>query len=74
MHNLQNGWTALMSASKNGHTTVVETLLQHGASVDKQKEVNSWNTILCCMDLHTTWALLYYAANLMLKCIIVTVL
>ena len=30
-----------MSASKNGHTNVVETLLQHGASVDKQKDVST---------------------------------
>ena len=34
-----------MFASKNGHTTVVETLLQHGASVDKQKEVSNGVTM-----------------------------
>ena len=30
-----------MSASKNGHSKVVETLLQHGASVDMQKDVST---------------------------------
>ena len=29
-----------MSASSNGHVEVVNTLLQHGASVDHQKEVH----------------------------------
>ena len=40
-----------MSASKSGHSNVVETLLQHGASVDMQKDVStskgivSWKSI-----------------------------
>ena len=29
-----------MFASQNGHVEVVNTLLQHGASVDHQKEVH----------------------------------
>jgi len=37
----QDGWTALMSAALNGHTKVVEILLQHGAKVDVQKEVST---------------------------------
>ena len=59
VHNFQNGWTALMSASFNGHTTVVEVLLQHGASVDKQEEVSNGDTtciyVMCCMVLYTTY-------------------
>lgn len=34
-----------MYASFHGHTTVVETLLQHGTGVDKQEEVSSDDTI-----------------------------
>ena len=30
-----------MFASQNGHTEVVDTLLQHGASVDLQKNVSA---------------------------------
>ena len=33
--------TALMIASQNGRVEVVNTLLQHGASVDLQRKVNS---------------------------------
>ena len=36
----QNGWTALMQASLNGHAEVVDTLIQHGARVNIKKEVN----------------------------------
>ena len=32
-----------MFAAQNGHTKVVKTLLQHGAKVDMQKEVNTGN-------------------------------
>ena len=39
--NWQDGWTALMVAAQNGHSNVVETLLQHGASVDKKKTVSA---------------------------------
>ena len=39
--NWQDGWTALMLAAKNGHFNVVETLLQHGASVDMKKTVSA---------------------------------
>ena len=35
-----------MCASKGGHTEVVEILLQHGGSVDLQKEVSTGSTIL----------------------------
>ena len=37
----QDGWTALMVAAQNGHSNVVETLLQHGASVDMKKTVSA---------------------------------
>ena len=39
--NWQNGGTALMVAAKNGHSNVVETLLQHGVSVDMKKTVST---------------------------------
>ena len=39
--NWQDGWTALMLAAQNGHSNVVETLLQHGASVDMKKTVSA---------------------------------
>lgn len=32
-----------MCAAHRGHTKVVKTLLQHGASVDVQKEVSTLN-------------------------------
>ena len=39
--NWQDGGTALMYATLNGHSNVVETLLQHGASVDRQSVVST---------------------------------
>ena len=39
--NWQDGWTALMVAAQNGHSNVVETLLQHGASVDMKETVSA---------------------------------
>ena len=39
--NWQDGWTALMSAAQDGHSNVVETLLQHGASVDMKGTVSA---------------------------------
>ena len=39
--NWQDGGTALMLAAQNGHSNVVETLLQHGASVDMQSVVST---------------------------------
>ena len=39
--NWQDGGTALIVAAKNGHSNVVETLLQHGASVDMKKTVSA---------------------------------
>ena len=35
----QHGWTALMSASKSGHTDVVRLLLSSGSKVDQQNKV-----------------------------------
>ena len=37
----QGGWTALMLAASDGHTSVVETLLQHKSSTDIQNEVST---------------------------------
>ena len=39
--NWQDGGTALMYAAQNGHSNVVETLLQHEASVDMQSVVST---------------------------------
>ena len=39
--NWQDGVTALMLAAENGHSNVVETLLQHGASVNMKKTVSA---------------------------------
>ena len=39
--NWQDGGTALMLAAQNGHFNVVETLLQHGASVDVKTTVSA---------------------------------
>ena len=39
--NWQNGGTALMLAAESGHFNVVETLLQHGASVDMKRIVSA---------------------------------
>ena len=38
-----------MSASKSGHTNVVETLLQHGASVDMQEDVSTGDISSHCL-------------------------
>lgn len=35
----QNGNTALMEASENGHSDVVKTLLENGASIQMQNKV-----------------------------------
>ena len=43
--NWQDGWTALMLAAQDGHFNVVETLLQHGASVDKKTTVSAQLTL-----------------------------
>ena len=37
-----------MIASQNGHAEVVDTLLQHGASVNLQRKVNSCGFMLSC--------------------------
>ena len=39
-HIFQNGFTALMMASEEGRVEVVNTLLQHGASVDLKEKVH----------------------------------
>ncbi len=36
---LQNGWTALIFASQNGHTELVKSLIEANASVDIQTQV-----------------------------------
>ena len=40
---LQDGSSALIPASQNGHVDVVDTLLQRGASVDLQNTVSVIN-------------------------------
>ena len=41
MHlSLQDGWTALMMASKAGHTESVQVLLDKGADVNMQDKVS----------------------------------
>ena len=39
-NDFQDGWTPLMFAAQNGHSRVVETLLQYGATIDKAKRVS----------------------------------
>ena len=39
MHFIQNGNTALMEASENGHTAVVKALVDNGAGIEKQNKV-----------------------------------
>ena len=39
--NWQDGGTTLMLAAKNGHSNVVETLLQHRACIDMQSVVST---------------------------------
>ncbi len=38
---IQDGWTALMRASREGHTAVVELLLQHGADLNVENIVRN---------------------------------
>ena len=42
-NDFQGGWTPLMFAAQNGHSSVVETLLQYGATVDKVDIVSELN-------------------------------
>ena len=39
---LQNGWTALMTASDEGHLDVVKTLIEAGAEVNDTDEVSKY--------------------------------
>ena len=39
-NDFQGGQTPLIFAAQNGHSGVVETLLQYGATVDKAKRVS----------------------------------
>lgn len=36
---LQTGWSAIMTATKNGHEDVVKYLVEHGSNVHNVKEV-----------------------------------
>ncbi len=36
---LQEGYTAIMVASQNGHTETVQLLLEHSANVNQQSQV-----------------------------------
>jgi len=51
---LQDGGTALISASKKGHETVVKTLLQGGARVDIQNKA-----VHVCLPLETRCCPIY---------------
>ena len=44
---VQNGWTALKSASNNGHHKVVELLLGAGANPDLQDNVRTGQWCAC---------------------------
>ena len=41
INDFQDGWTPLMIAAQNGHSSVLETLLQYGATVDKANRVST---------------------------------
>ena len=36
---VQNGWTALLWASENGHLSIVEVLLERGADIHHKDDV-----------------------------------
>ena len=38
---IQDGWTALKAAARNGHREVVELLIQHGADVNAKDKVRN---------------------------------
>ena len=54
LHSLQDGYTPLIIASQEGHTDVVEVLLNHGAEVDLPQKVS-----VCVsrsyLNFHTVW-------------------
>ena len=53
--NWQDGGTALMLAAQDGHSNVVETLLQHGASVDMKATVSAWLTEPSFISITSVW-------------------
>ena len=48
-----NGWSALMMASQNGHTEIVEVLLEKGAQVDIQSSTEKSSLHLASRNGHT---------------------
>ena len=42
---IQDGWSALMLASENGHRETTELLLQHLAQVNMQNKVTGHNVL-----------------------------
>ena len=57
---LQDGYTALMWASRNGHAAVVDTLLAAGADPKAKDEVSgwalgAWDDACCCASRAATY-------------------
>jgi len=46
---LQEGWTALMAASRRGHLDIVEQLLVHGANPNMQDYVSFLHNEAACV-------------------------
>ena len=51
-HQDNNGWTALMRASKKGHREVVEKLLENGAKIDLQNKNGSTALMIASQNGH----------------------
>ena len=65
---LQSGGTALMEASKKGHTAVVELLLQHGADVHIQHNVR--NIYVGLINKYVSYILTQCMVCISIRCIL----